>query len=426
MAADPTSQPVPTGLGPAGSLPFAEFGDRAISFEPGISGRTMVLNFGPQHPATHGTLRLVFELDGEIVRRCDPEIGYLHTGFEKLGEFRTYNQFITVTDRMNYMSAMNNNVGYAIACEEMLGIDVPERAKLIRVIMCELGRIADHILCVGLQGMDLGAFSVMLWSFIERERLYDIFELTSGGRLTTSYGRVGGLAFDLPDDVVPRIKTFVEKVVDVFDEIEGMLSGNRIFRDRSIGVGVLTKENAISYGVTGPMARASGLERDLRTSRPYSGYETYDFDVPVLDDGDCFARYKIRLMEMRESVKIVRQALSRLKPGPINALNNKVTLPDKDEVYTKMESLIHHFMLTMPGHGIDTPKGEFYSATESPNGELGWFIISDGTGIPYRVRVRPPAFYNYSAIGTMVEGFLISDAVAVLSSLNVIAGELDR
>ncbi len=424
--ADDYREPVSTGLAPAAALPYAEFGDRAISLEPGVGGRTMVLNFGPQHPATHGTLRVVLELDGEIVRRCDPEIGFLHTGFEKLGEFRTLNQFITVTDRMNYMSAMNNNVGFAIACEEMLELEIPERAQLIRVIMCELGRIADHILCVGLQAMDLGAFSVMLWSFIEREKLYDIFEMTSGGRLTTSYGRVGGLAFDLPDDVVPRIRDFLEKVPAVIDEIEKMLIGNRIFRDRTIGVGVLPREAAISHGVTGPMLRATGVARDLRRDRPYSGYETFDFEVPVRNDGDCFARFEIRLAEMREAVSISLQAIERLRPGPFNALDHKVTLPDKDDVYTKMESLIHHFMLTMPGHGPEVPKGEFYSATESPNGELGWLIVSDGTAIPYRVRVRPPSYYNYSSIAVMVEGGLISDLVAVLSSLNIIAGELDR
>ncbi|MBI3724678.1 NADH-quinone oxidoreductase subunit D [bacterium] len=386
----------------------------------------MVINFGPQHPATHGTLRLVLHLEGERVRKVEPEIGFLHTGFEKLGESRTYNQFIVTTDRMNYMSAMCNNVGYAIAVEDLLGIAVPVRGQLIRLIMCELSRISDHILSVGLQAMDLGAFSVMLWAFIEREKLYDIFELTSGGRLTTSYTRVGGLAYDAPDDFVPRIRAFLSRLEPLLADMEGALSHNRIFLDRTKGIGVLSKSDAIAFGVTGPLARASGVDRDLRRDRPYSSYEELAFEVPVLTDGDVYTRYLIRMAEVRQAAQIVEQALDRLPSGPVNALAGKVTLPEKDDIYSKMESLIHHFMLSMPGHGHKTPEGDIYSATESPNGELGWLLVGDGTTVPYRLRCRPPSFYNYQAITRMITGSYVSDVVSCLGSLNVIAGELDR
>lgn len=413
-----------TGLA-AEALRDSPFGESAISLEPGLADREMVINFGPQHPAMHGTLRLVMRLDGEKVRKVDPEIGYLHTGFEKLGEYRSFNQYVVVTDRMNYLSAMANNIGYACAVEELLGIEIPPRAQAIRVIMAEMSRISDHILGIGLQGMDLGAFTAMLWAFIEREKVYDVFELTSGGRLTTSYTRVGGLAFDLPEECEGRIRRFLDNLEPVLQEIEGMLTRNRIFLDRTKGVATFTKEQAIAYAVTGPVARASGVDRDLRRDRPYLGYEQYDFEVPLQTDGDVYARYQVRLAEARQSMRIVRQALDNLPGGPINALG-KVTLPDKDDVYTKMESLIHHFMLEMPGHGLKTPLGQVYHATESPNGELGWFIVSDGTGVPYRVRVRPPSVYQFQSIVPQVEGRLVSDVVSTMSSLNVIAGELDR
>lgn len=413
-----------TGLA-AEALRDSPFGESAMSTEPGLADKDMVINFGPQHPAMHGTLRLVLRLDGERVRKCDPEIGYLHTGFEKLGEYRTFNQYVVVTDRMNYLSAMANNIGYACAVEELLGIELPPRAKAIRVVMAEMSRISDHILSIGLQGMDLGAFTAMLWAFIEREKVYDVFELTSGGRLTTSYTRVGGLAFDFPEECERRIRKFLETLEGVLGEIEGMLSHNRIFIDRSKGVAHFTREQCIAYGVTGPVARASGLDRDMRRDRPYLDYEQYDFEVPVETDGDVYARYLVRLAEVRQSARIVRQALDAMPAGPYNALG-KVTLPDKDDVYSKMESLIQHFMLEMPGHGIKTPLGQVYHSTESPNGELGWFIVSDGTGVPYRVRVRPPSVYQFQAVQPMIEGRLVADVVATMSSLNVIAGELDR
>lgn len=393
----------------------------------GAGTRNLVLNFGPQHPATHGTLRIVLELDGERIVRAEPEIGFCHTGFEKIAEYRTWNHFVPLSDRTQYMSAMNNNIAYCTAVEHLLGLEIPPRGRAVRIIMAELGRIADHILCCGLQGMDLGAFSVMLWAFIEREKVYDIFDVCSGGRLTVSYGRVGGVAFDVPQDFEARLEAFLDKVPAVIDEIDLMLSRNRIFADRTRGVGVLSREQALGYGVTGPVLRASGVAWDVRRARPYLGYEELDFEVPVLTDGDVWSRYKVRLLEMKQSVRILKHMLAKgLPDGPVNALDHKLVLPGKKAVYSKMEELIHHFELIMPGFGLPVPVGEVYHANETPNGEQGYFLVSDGSGIPYRVRIRPPSFYNYQAIVPMLEGAMLSDLVAVLSSLNVIVGELDR
>ncbi len=392
-----------------------------------LGGKRMVLNMGPQHPATHGTLRVVLVTEGERVVEADCEIGYLHTGFEKLGEYMTYTQFITVTDRMNYLSAINNNVGYALACEELLGIEVPERAQVLRVLLCEISRIADHILCCGLQAMDLGAFSAMLWCFEEREKIYDIMELVCGARLTTSYTRIGGLFRDVPEEFDGKVNQLLKGMPGVLDELETMLIGNRIFEDRLHGIGVIKKEEALNWGMSGPIARASGLAYDVRKSRPYSGYENYDFDVPTQTAGDSWARFVQRMAEMRESLKIIQQALAKLKPGPINVENKKMNLPEKADVYQNIESLIHHFKQIMLGHGVQPVRGtEIYTPTEAPNGELGFYIVSDGEMNPYRVRVRPPSIYNYAMFTQLTPGCMISDIVAILSSLNVIAGELDR
>ncbi len=405
----------------------------AVKTTPAETIKTMSLNIGPQHPSMHGTLRLKAQVDGEIVVSVEPEIGFLHTGFEKLGEYRNYNQFVVVSDRMNYLSPLNNNIGFAIACEELFGVSVPPRGQYLRVIMAELSRLADHVVSVGLQGMDLGAFSVMLWTFIERERLYDIFEAVTGARLTTSWTRVGGVFRDVPPDFPEMVRAFLVKFPKMIDEIEFMLSKNKIFVDRTVGVGVLTKEDAISFGVTGPMLRASGVPYDIRKARPYLCYADLDFEVPTRTAGDVYARYEVRCAEMRQSVRIIEQALEKLPGGganpdklPVNSLDHKVTLPTKKQVYEDMESLIHHFKLAMPGHGLLPPKGEIYSSTETPNGELGFYVVSDGTGLPYRVRVRPPSFYNYQTYPQQVAGRLISDAIAAMASINVIAGELDR
>jgi len=396
-------------------------------------GDTLSMNIGPQHPATHGALRLKVQLAGEVIMKCEPEIGFLHTGFEKLAEYRNYNQFVVISDRMNYLSPLNNNIGFAVACEELFGVQVPPRGQYLRVIMAELSRLADHVICVGLQGMDLGAFSVMLWTFIEREKLYDIFEAVTGARLTTSWTRVGGVFRDVPPDFADLVQGFLSKFPPVLDEIEYMLSRNRIFMDRCIGVGMLTKAEALSYGVTGPMLRASGVPYDIRKARPYLCYDQLEFEIPTRTEGDAYARYLVRLAEMRQCLRIISQALEKMPGGrenkdklPVSSQDHKVMLPPKDMVYSDMESLIHHFKLTMPGHGLIPPKGEVYSCTEAPNGELGFYIVSDGTGLPYRVRIRPPSFYNYATFPKQVTGRLISDAVAALSSINVIAGELDR
>jgi NADH dehydrogenase I D subunit len=394
-----------------------------------LGARRMIVNFGPQHPATHGTLRSVIELDGERVRGLEAEIGYLHSGFEKISEYRTYNQTVTVTDRMNYLSPLSNNVGFAVAVEELMGLQVTPRCAAIRVALCELSRIADHVLCVGLQAMDLGAFTVMLWTFIERENLYDIFENVTGARLTTSYTRVGGLLRDVPPDFEEMCRSFMVKCARTIDDIEEMLDENRIFVDRTKGVGVVPKETAISYGLTGPILRASGVPYDLRRARPYLGYEKYAFDVITEEGGDCYARYRVRVREMRESLRIVDQVLKAMPPGPIYVEDPRIAIPTKTAMNTPaggMEGLIYHFKNYMFGHGLCPPKGEVYSSTEAPNGELGFYLVSDGTQRPYRWRVRPPSFYNYQAFPELCVGGLLSDVVAVLSSLNVIAGELDR
>jgi len=395
--------------------------------------KTMKMNIGPQHPATHGTLRLKCEVDGEMLVKVEPEIGFLHTGFEKLGEYRNYNQFVVISDRMNYLSPLANNIGFAVAAEELFGIEVPIRGQYVRVIMAELARMADHVLSLGLQAMDLGAFSVMLWTFVERERLYDIFEAVTGARLTTSWTRVGGVFRDVPPDFPELVNTFLAKFPAVLDEIEYMLSRNKIFMDRTIGVGTLSRELALNSGTTGPILRASGIAYDIRKARPYLCYKDFDFDIPTQKEGDVFSRYLVRLEETRQSIKIVRQALEKLPGGgenkeklPVSSVNHKVTLPTKGETYQDMESLIHHFKLSMPGHGLIPPKGDVYSCTETSNGELGFYLVSDGTGLPYRVRVRPPSFYNYTTFPQQAEGRLISDAVACMASINVIAGELDR
>ncbi len=390
------------------------------------SGR-LVMNFGPQHPATHGTLRSIFTLEGETIVKADVEIGYLHTGFEKLGENMTYQQWVTVSDRMNYLSAINNNVGYSVAVEQLLGIEVPPRCAALRVIMSELSRIADHILCVGLQGMDLGAFSVMLWAFEKRELVYDIIEAVCGARLTTSWTRVGGIIRDVPEFFPDLVYSFLDEFPPLVDEIHLMLLNNRIFVDRVKQVGVVTEDQARSWGITGPIGRASGLDLDVRRDRPYLGYDKYDFKVPVQTEGDSFARYMQRMEEIEQSLEIIRQAMATLPSGPVVHDDFKTSLPTKDAVHNDMESLIHHFKLVMLGHGIQPTAGSsIYSSTEAPCGELGFFIASDGSDTAYRLRIRPPSLYNYGFFPRLVEGGMISDAVAVLSSFHIIAGELDR
>ncbi len=387
----------------------------------------MVLNFGPQHPSTHGTLRIAMELEGETIMKGTPEIGYLHSGFEKLGEYLDYNQYITITDRMNYLSPLCNNVAYALAAEKLIGLEVSKRTEYIRVLMCELSRIADHILNVGMLAVDLGAMTAFLYGFKLREDIYDLFELATGTRLTTSYTLVGGLMRDIPEDYDKAVLKVLDEVGAVAKDIETLLNKNRIWQIRTKNIGIITKDDSISYGISGPMARASGIDWDIRVNEPYSRYDEFDFDVAIALNGDVFDRYLVRMEEIRQSVKICRQALDKMPEGDVMVDPDLgYSLPPKDEVYNSIEGLIYHFEITMRNRGMTPPVGEAYVPTESPNGELGFYIVSDGGRAPYRVRTRPPSLMNYSIFPKLIEGHMLSDAPAILGSINIIAGELDR
>ena len=387
----------------------------------------MVLNFGPQHPSTHGTLRIAMELEGETIMKGTPEIGYLHSGFEKLGEYLDYNQYITITDRMNYLSPLCNNVAYALTAEKLIGLEVSKRTEYIRVLMCELSRIADHILNVGMLAVDLGAMTAFLYGFQLREDIYDLFEIATGTRLTTSYTLVGGLMRDIPEGFDKAVLKVLDEVGEVAKDVETLLNKNRIWQIRTKNIGIITKDDAISYGISGPMARASGIDWDIRVNEPYSRYNDFDFDVAIALNGDVFDRYLVRMEEMRQSVKICRQALDKMPKGNVMVDPDLgYSLPPKDEVYNSIEGLIYHFEITMRNRGMTPPIGEAYVATESPNGELGFYIVSDGGRVPYRVRTRPPSLMNYSIFPKLIEGHMLSDAPAIIGSTNVIAGELDR
>ncbi len=392
----------------------------------GLTTDRMILNMGPQHPATHGTLRLVLELEGEKVVKAEPHIGYLHSGFEKLGEYKTYNQWITLSDRMNYLSPLCNNIGFAQAVEKLIGLEIPERAKYIRVILAELSRIADHLVWVGTHALDIGAMTAFLYGFEAREWLYDLFEHTTGARLTTSYTRVGGFLKDVPEDFEELVKQLIKKFPKVLKQLHGLLTRNRIWMDRIRGIGYLSKEDAINYGVTGPVLRGSGIDYDVRKNFPYLIYDRLDFEIPVCDDGDVYSRYLVRMEEMAQSLKITEQCIKDFPDGPVNVADEKYKLPEKEKVYHTIEGLIHHFKNVMPGHGFPVPAGEIYDATEAPNGELGFYLVSDGTNKPIRLRVRPPSFVNFAPFDVLMRGNMVSDAVAILGSLNIIAGELDR
>jgi NADH-quinone oxidoreductase subunit C/D len=382
------------------------------------------LNLGPSHPATHGTLRIFVKLEGEIIRDMKLEIGYLHRCFEKMSETHTWNQVIPFTDRLNYVSAMMNNVGYVMAVEKLLGIEVTKRCQRIRVIMAELSRIIDHLVCIGANAVDLGALTCFWYFFRERENIYDLFEAACGARLTTSYTRVGGLMADLPDGWVEWCRKIIENLPRTLDDVEGLLTTNRIWIDRTRGVGMISEARALDYGFTGPCLRATGNSYDVRKTHPYYDYDQFDFKVVTETAGDTYARYLVRMAEMRESLKILKQALDDLPEGSVNVDDWAITLPPKEQVYGSIEGLMAHFKLIM--HGIKPPKGEVYSYTEAANGELGFFVVSDEQGRPYRVRCRPPCFAIYQAFPEMCIGQTVSDAVATLGSLNIVAGELDR
>ncbi len=385
----------------------------------------VTLNLGPSHPATHGTLRIVVTLDGEKIIGAESEIGYLHRCFEKMCETHTYQQVIPYTDRLNYCSAVINNVGYCMAVEKMLGIAAPARADHVRLMLSEFYRISDHIVCIGTNLVDMGALTNFWYLFQPREEIIALAESCSGARLLPSYLRIGGLAIDVPSDFLANSQRIVNMLPRFIDEVEALVMKNRIFRDRVDGVGVISQADAINYGFTGPCLRATGVPFDVRKSSPYLGYETYDWDVPVADGGDTYARFLVRFEEMRQSLRILQQAIDRgLPPGPVMVDNPYVALPPKEKVYNEMESLIYHFKLIM--HGIQPPVGETYFQVEGGNGEVGFYLVSDGTKQPYRVRARPPCFPIFEAFSKMITGQTIPDAIAALGSLNIIAGELDH
>lgn len=388
------------------------------------STEIMTVNMGPQHPSTHGVLRLVVELDGEVIQKITPHIGYLHRGVEKLSEHRTYHQTIPLTDRVDYLSPMNNNFGYVLAVEKLLGIEVPERAQTLRVILSELTRLKSHLVWLACHALDIGAMTVFIYAFREREMVMSLYEKISGARMTSSYFRVGGLATDVYDGFEKDVREIIDTFPGHFDTYEGLLTKNTIWLNRTVGNGVISYEDAVDYGITGPALRGSGVDWDLRRDNPYSGYEKYQFKVPVGEKCDTFDRYKVRLVEMREAVKIIRQALDSLKPGPVLADAPQVTYPPKESVYNTIEGLIHHFKIA--SEGFPVPEGEVYQSVEAPKGELGYYIVSDGGTKPYRMRIRPPSFVNLGAIEKMSKGSMIADLVAVIGTLDIVLGEIDR
>jgi NADH-quinone oxidoreductase subunit D len=384
----------------------------------------MTLNMGPQHPSTHGVLRIVLTLDGERVMDAKPDIGYLHTGMEKLAEYKKYQHVITITDRTDYLNAMGNNLGYVLAVEKLLGIEIPPRAQVIRVMMTELQRIASHLVWIGTHGLDLGAMSLYFYAFAEREKILQMFEAASGGRLTPSYFRIGGVMADLPNGLTARVLEFCRELPQSLREFDRLLTGNPIFRMRTEGVGRISADEAIRWGVTGPSLRACGVPYDLRRVHPYTGYDAYDFEVVTRTAGDVYARYLVRVQEMHESLKLVRQAVGKLAPGPIKSDDPRVSLPSREEMLTQMDALIYHFLLT--AEGLKVPPGEVYFAVESPRGELGYYVISNGGPKPYRVHIRAPSFAATQALPVMMRGQLIADVVAVIASTDIVLGEIDR
>jgi len=392
--------------------------------EEGSGDKTMVLNMGPQHPSTHGVLRLVIEIDGEKVLRVVPDIGYLHTGIEKTCEAKFYQQVVPLTDRIDYLCPMTNNLVYCLAVEKLLQIEIPERAQWIRVLLNELTRLNSHLVWLGTHAMDIGALTVFLYCFREREEILRIFEAVSGQRMMTSYFRVGGLALEPPLDLFGRIQKLLKVLPEKIDEYQGLLTGNPIWMGRLKGVGTLSAEDAIALGVTGPPLRASGVDWDLRRDMPYSSYEKFQFKVPISHDCDVLARYLIRIEEMRESVKICQQALDGMPEGPIKANAPHVVLPDREDMKSQMESLIYHFKIVTEGFPV--PAGQVYQAVESPRGEMGYYVVSDGTAKPYRVHMRNPSFATLQALQKMCEGRLIADVVAVIGSIDIVLGEIDR
>ena len=390
----------------------------------GARDQHMVLNMGPQHPSTHGVLRLVLEIDGEIVVRLYPEIGYLHTGIEKTCEAKFYQQVVPLTDRVDYLGPMANNLCYCLAVEKLLQLEIPERAVWIRVLLTELTRLNSHLIWLGTHAMDIGALTVFLYTFREREDILRIFEAVAGQRMMTSYFRVGGLSMEPPLDLFDRIQSFINTFPEKIDEYSNLLTGNPIFRNRLMGVGYLSPEDAIALAVTGPTMRASGIDFDLRRDMPYSSYEKFQFRVPISNRCDCWGRYEVRLLEMRESISIIQQALDGMPGGPIKADAPKIVLPDREKMKTQMEALIHHFKIVTEGFNV--PAGEVYQGIESGHGQMGYYVVSDGTAKPYRVHMRYPGFASLQALETMCQGRMLADVVAVIGSIDIVLGEIDR
>jgi len=384
----------------------------------------MTLSMGPHHPSTHGVLRLDLRLDGELIIKAIPDIGYLHTGMEKLFEYKKYQQGIVITDRMDYLNPLGNNLAYVMAAEKLLQIEIPERAQTIRVLFCELQRIASHLVWLGTHALDIGAMSVFFYCFRHREKILNLIEAASGGRMTPSYFRIGGLMMDLPAGFDRRCKQFLDDFPEGLSTFDTLVTGNTLWQSRTRGIGVISAEDAIDWGLTGPCLRGSGVNLDVRRANPYTGYEAYDFEVPVEKDGDVWSRFKVRMREMAESHKICRQALERLKPGPIKADAPKVVLPDRDDMRKHMDSLIHHFLIV--AEGFNVPPGEVYMPIEASKGELGVYMRSNGGPKPDRVHFRGPSFVNLQALPVMSEGEMVADVVAIIGSLDIVLGEIDR
>lgn len=397
--------------------------DTTVMFEDPLEN-DMVLNMGPQHPATHGVLRVLLRLDGETVVKCVPELGYLHRGYEKLAENCTYHEFIPHTDRLDYMSPMSNNVAITLAIEKAMGLDIPDRAAWIRVLVCELARVSSHLMAMGATCMDVGALTLFLWTFTEREKLYDLFERICGARFTTSYSRIGGVANDIDDETLKMIRDWTNQFPGELKYFEQLAHRNRIFIDRIAGVGYMPPEKAIALGLTGPCLRGSGIARDLRRDEPYLVYDKLDFEVITHNDCDSWGRYMVRIQEMKESVKLIHQCLDLMPKGAVHADDPQFVLPRKAAIYTKMEELINDFMLV--NFGAMPPKGETYTAIESPKGELGFFIVSDGTGHPWKMKIRSPSSSNLQGLTYMAEGSMIADVVAIIGSIDPVMGEADK
>jgi len=385
----------------------------------------MALNVGPSHPTTHGVLRLMMELDGDVITKCDPVLGYLHRGDEKIAENMTYNQFVPYTDRLDYLAPLANNVAYALTVENLAGIEVPERCQAIRVLVCEMARISSHLLGMGVFGMDAGAWTPFMYTFTEREKLYTLFEELTGARFTTSYTRIGGVARDIPDGWLPRVEKFCDQLPKAINEVEKLLTRNRIFLDRTEGIGAISKDQAIAHGLTGPNLRASGVDLDLRKDKPYSGYDQYEFDVPIGTKGDCYDRYLVRIEEVRQSILIIKQVIASFPGGPWYCEDaKKIFAPPKEKIMTSMEELIQNFMIVTEGPQV--PPGEVYFEAENPKGALGFYLVSKGGGVPYRLKIRAPSFCNLSILEELVPGHMLSDITVILGSLDFVMGECDR